>query len=73
MDGGFYQFDQVASVEQGSALIVFYSRDLEWGLRRIEESVGKISQAIFFSLVEDDYNVIEFGGNELAVRSDVAE
>ncbi|MCJ8168304.1 VOC family protein [Atopomonas sediminilitoris] len=46
LDGGFYRSELSAHVEQGSALLVFYSHDLESTQTRIEAAGGRISKAI---------------------------
>ena len=42
LDGGFYRSDLVASVETGSALVVFYSDRLEETQSKIETAGGRI-------------------------------
>ena len=47
LDGGFYRSDLAASTNNGSALIVFYSRDLESTERKITIAGGTILKPTF--------------------------
>ncbi len=47
LDGGFYKSDLAVSTENGSALIVFYSKDLENTQLKIENAGGSIIKPIF--------------------------
>lgn len=47
LDGGFYKSDLSASTETGSALIVFFSKDLEATQIKVEASGGEIIKPIF--------------------------
>ena len=46
LDGGFYRSDMAASTNSGSALLVFYSRDIESTQSRIEGAGGRIVKPI---------------------------
>ena len=47
IDGGFFKSDQTVSTDNGSALIVFYSKDLEQTQAKIEAAGGSIIKPIF--------------------------
>ena len=49
IDGGFFKSELSASTERGSALIVFYSSELEKTQTKIENAGGLIIKPIFFS------------------------
>ena len=71
IDGGFFKSEQKASTENGSALIILYSADLEATLTKVTEFGGKISSEIFSFPGGRRFHFIEPSGNELAVWSDV--
>ncbi|MBF6057392.1 MULTISPECIES: VOC family protein [Thiomicrorhabdus] len=70
LDGGFYKSDLVASQENGSALIIFYSSELENILAEIVAAGGEISKPIFPFPGGRRFHFREPSGNELAVWSD---
>lgn len=70
LDGGFYTSNLSASVETGSALIVFYSENLEATLGKVEAAGGKIVKPIFAFPGGRRFHFTEPGGNELAVWSE---
>lgn len=70
LDGGFYHSERKARVENGSALIVFYSDNLEETLSKIVEAGGQIVQQIFAFPGGRRFHFAEPGGNEFAVWSD---
>ena len=70
LDGGFYQSDHCAKPESGSALIVFYSNQLEATQAKIEQAGGIITQAIFSFPGGRRFHFTEPSGNELAVWSE---
>lgn len=70
LDGGFFRAEKSASTEDGSALIVFYSEDLELTRARIEAAGGRISKPVFAFPGGRRFHFIEPGGNEMAVWSD---
>ena len=70
MDGGFYQSDLTVSAEQGSALVVFYSENLEQTQASIESAGGVISKTIFAFPGGRRFHFIDPSGNEFAVWSD---
>ena len=70
MDGGFYRSPVFANAEAGSALIVFYSAELESTQSKIEESGGVITKPIFSFPGGRRFHFTEPSGNEFAVWSD---
>ncbi|WP_428036024.1 VOC family protein [Amphritea sp.] len=70
LEGGFFKSDQKSSSENGAALIVFYSSDLEGTLHKIESAGGQINKPIFSFPGGRRFHFIEPSGNELAVWSD---
>lgn len=70
IEGGFYQSEVQARSKQGSALIIFYSADLERTQAAVEQAGGEISRAVFPFPGGRRFHFIEPGGNELAVWSD---
>ena len=70
IDGGFYVADLTASYEKGSALVVFYSNNLEETYAKIEVAGGAIVKPIFSFPGGRRFHFTEPSGNELAVWSD---
>ena len=70
LDGGFYKSDLNASSKKGSALIVFYSDDLENTKTKIENAGGQIIQSIFSFPGGKRFHFTDPCGNEFAVWSD---
>lgn len=70
LDGGFFKSNQYAGTERGSALIIFYSNDLEGTLVKIESAGGKIIKPIFAFPGGRRFHFTEPSGNEFAVWSD---
>ena len=71
IDGGFYKSDLSASTENGSALIVFYSKELEETLTKIRAAGGIIIKPIFSFPGGRRFHFGDPNGNEYAVWSDV--
>ena len=71
LDGGFFQSDLSASTEKGSALIVFYSDDLEQTQAKIENAGGAIIRPIFSFPGGRRFHFADPNGNEYAVWSEV--
>jgi hypothetical protein len=71
LDGGFYTSDQSSSTENGSALIVFYSNDLEATRAKIESAGGAIIKPIFSFPGGRRFHFSDPNGNEYAVWSDI--
>jgi predicted enzyme related to lactoylglutathione lyase len=70
LDGGFFTSDLVVSTTSGSALIVFYSNELEKTQKKIEQAGGKILQAIYSFPGGQRFHFTDPNGNEYAVWSD---
>lgn len=71
LDGGFYTSDLSSSTENGSALIVFYSKDLEATQAKIEDAGGAIIKPIFSFPGGRRFHFTDPNGNEYAVWSDI--
>lgn len=67
LNGGFYQADQVSKWENGGALIVFFSENIEETQHKIEAAGGKIVKAIFDFPGGRRFHFEEPSGNEFAV------
>ena len=70
IDGGFYRSTLSASTETGSALIVFYSGNLEQTQTKIETAGGSIIKPIFSFPGGRRFHFNDPNGNEYAVWSD---
>lgn len=70
LDGGFYHSTFAATTEHGSALLVFYSEQLEQTQQKIEAAGGKIIKPIFNFPGGRRFHFSEPSGNEFAVWSD---
>ena len=71
LDGGFFKSELSASVGQGSALIVFYSEDLDKTQAKIEASGGLIIKPTFLFPGGRRFHFADPNSNEYAVWSDV--
>lgn len=71
MEGGFFKSEKSAATASGSALIVFYSTNLEKTREEIEHAGGKICKPIFSFPGGRRFHFTEPSGNELAVWSDI--
>ena len=71
IDGGFFKSDLSVSAENGSALIVFYSNNLEGTLAKIESAGGSVIKPIFAFPGGRRFHFSDPNGNEYAVWSDV--
>lgn len=71
LDGGFFKSDLTVSAEKGSALIIFYSKDLENTQSKIETSGGEITNPIFPFPGGRRFHFSDPSGNEYAVWSDI--
>ena len=70
VNGGFYRSERVARMEEGSALIVLYSADLESSQAKVEESGGTIVTPTFSFPGGRRFHFADPNGNEYAVWSD---
>lgn len=68
--GGFYKSDLTSSTQNGGALVVLYSPNLEDTQAKIEQAGGKIQVPIFLFPGGRRFHFEEPSGNELAVWSD---
>jgi predicted enzyme related to lactoylglutathione lyase len=73
LDGGFFKSDLTVSTNNGSALIVFYSNDLEKTQSKIESAGGSIIKPIFSFPGGRRFHFSDPNGNEYAVWSDINE
>jgi predicted enzyme related to lactoylglutathione lyase len=67
LDGGFFQSDLASSTENGAALIVFYSDQLEATLAKIQKAGGSILRPIYSFPGGRRFHFTEPSGNEFAV------
>lgn len=70
LDGGFFQADMASSTQNGAALVVFYSRDLEATLNKVQQAGGVVVKPIFSFPGGQRFQFTEPSGNEFAVWSD---
>ena len=70
LDGGFFQSEMAASTDNGSALIVFYSAQLEETQAKITAAGGQIVKPIFAFPGGRRFHFTEPGGNEFGVWAD---
>ena len=73
IDGGFFRSDLISSTEKGSALIVFYSKELEQTQAKIEAAGGSIIKPVFMFPGGRRFHFSDPSGNEYAVWTDVSE
>ena len=71
IDGGFYKSDLNASTDNGSALIIFYSKELEQTQSKIENAGGSIIKPIFTFPGGRRFHFTDPNGNEYAVWSEI--
>jgi predicted enzyme related to lactoylglutathione lyase len=71
VDGGFFKSALSVNTEKGSALIVFYSKDLEGTQAKIESAGGTIIKPIFLFPGGRRFHFADTNNNEFAVWSDV--
>lgn len=70
IDGGFFKSDLHSSTDNGSALTVFYSKDLESTLLKIQQSGGLIIKPVFAFPGGRRFHFCDPNENEFAVWSD---
>ncbi|MGJ8723318.1 MAG: VOC family protein [Roseibacillus sp.] len=70
LDGGFYKSEQIALTKTGSALLVFYSANLEETQQKVITAGGTIIQEIFSFPGGRRFHFTEPSGNEFAVWSE---
>ena len=71
LDGGFFKSELNVSTKSGSALIVFYSDELEKTQTKIVESGGSIVQEIFSFPGGRRFHFADPCGNEFAVWTEI--
>ena len=67
LDGGFFQSDLTSSTQNGAALIVSYSDQLEVTLTKVEKAGGSILKPIYSFPGGRRFHFTEPSGNEFAV------
>ncbi len=70
VEGGFFKSELSASTDNGSVLVVLYTKQLEDTLKTVEENGGAIVKPIFSFPGGRRFHFTEPSGNELAVWSD---
>ena len=70
LDGGFFKAEPSSSTENGAALLIFYSNNLETTLAKVENAGGKIVKPVFSFPGGHRFHFTEPSGNEFAVWSD---
>lgn len=70
LDGGFFKSEHASTTDNGGALIVFYSEDLEASLTRVTNAGGEVCKPIFAFPGGRRFHFKEPSGNEFAVWSD---
>ena len=70
IDGGFYLSDSVMQTDNGSALIVLYSVNLEETEKNVKEAGGKIIKPIFGFPGGRRFHFADLNGSEFAVWSE---
>ncbi len=70
-DGGFFKSELCARTDTSSALLVFYSADLERTLGKVVAADGTIVREIFSFPGGRRFHFVEPSGNEFAVWSDI--
>ena len=73
MDCGFYRSDKTSSSENGGALPIFYSENLEETERKVKNAGGTITKEIFSFPGGRRFQFAEPSGNELGVWSSLDE
>ena len=71
LDGGFFKADSCSQTQNGGALLVFYSADIESTLDKVVQSGGEIVRPIFEFPGGCRFHFLEPSGNEFAVWSEV--
>lgn len=70
INGGFFRSPKKAATDAGSALIIFYSKDLESTQQKIEQAGGIIIKPAYNFPGGRRFHFTEPSGNEFAVWSD---
>jgi predicted enzyme related to lactoylglutathione lyase len=72
LDGGFFRAKLSSNSQNGAALLIFFSHDLEKTMNKVELNGGKISKPIFHFPGGRRFHFCEPSGNEFAVWSKVS-
>lgn len=70
LNGGFFKAELSSRTENGGALLIFYSSDIEATLEEVERNRGHINRPIFEFPGGCRFHFIEPSGNEFAVWSE---
>jgi len=70
LDGGFFKSDLTVSTKNGSALIVFYSNDIEGTLSKVKKAGGIIVKPIFSFPGGHRFHFTDPSDNEFSVWTD---
>ncbi len=70
LDGGIFKGPKGSRTENGAALVIFYSKDLEQTLDKIKKAGGEINMETFSYPGGRRFHFIEPGGNEFSVWSE---
>lgn len=70
INGGFYKSEMKSTTETGSALVIFYSEDLEATLEKVKNAGAEIVKDTFSFPGGRRFHFTEPSGNEFAVWSD---
>ena len=70
LDGGFFKAEHASTTENGGALLVFYSADIQQTLNKVKDANGDVVKPIFEFPGGCRFHFIEPGGNEFAVWSE---
>jgi len=73
LDGGFFKSDQQVSTDNGSALIVLFSLDIDSTQSKVELAGGKIIKPIFAFPGGRRFHFSDPNGNEYAVWAEPSE
>lgn len=73
LDGGFFRSELTSTSENGAALIVFFSKNLETTEAKVKMAGGVVIKEIFSFPGGRRFHFIEPSGNEFAVWSEVGE
>ena len=72
LDGGFFKSELASTSENGAALIIFYSQNLELTEAKIRRAGGVINKEIFSFPGGRRFHFVEPSGNEFAVWSEAS-
>ena len=70
LDGGFYKSDQQSHTDNGAALVIVYSADIDATLATVQAAGAVIAKPLFNFPGGRRFHFLDPNGNELAVWSD---